>query len=975
MVRIRRSLVLSARRFSMQKGQTAYSPFVWRHIGPQEDDQAEMLSAIGCSSMEQLLEETIPDSIRQKPQDTLKTVPAGATEEEALEEFRQMMGKNKVHRSHIGMGFHNTHTPPVILRNLLENPSWYTPYTPYQAEIAQGRLEMLLNFQTMVAGITGMDICNSSLLDEALAGAEAVNMAFQMQNKKRRTVLLSSNLHPQTIAVIKTRLGGQRADIVVMDEDKFDFSSGDVFAIVLQCPGVNGEVDIEACRKLAKQAQENDALTIAGTDILMCTMTTPPGEWGADITYGHAQRFGVPLGYGGPHAGFIACRDEYKRKMPGRIIGVSKDAQGQPALRMAMQTREQHIRRDKATSNVCTAQALLANVAAAYGVWHGPQGLAAIAERTNGLAKALAGGLQAMGLQVANSGGFFDTVHVKTDAADSIYNAALDRGITLRKVDGGLTITLDETTTAANVDELLSLFGGSASAGGFKGGEIPKRQSEFMTHPIFNSVKSETDMMRYLYKLEKKDLGLNTAMIPLGSCTMKLNSAAEMIPVTWPNVGGIHPFAPREQVDGYYEMMDQLGKWLSDMTGFAGISFQSNSGSQGEYSGLMTIQQYHEAQGDHHRKVCLIPTSAHGTNPASAIFAGLKVVTVKCAKDGGIDVADFKAKAEKYKANLASCMVTYPSTHGTFEETIQEICDICHENGGLVYMDGANLQAQVGFCSPGAIGADVCHLNLHKTFCIPHGGGGPGMGPIGVVEKLLPHLPSHPVVPCGQSGGVASDPYGTCAAAPFGSPSILPISWMYIRMMGREGIQRATATSILSANYMAELLKDKFPVLYRGSKGRCAHEFILDVRELKRQTGCSETDVAKRLMDFGFHAPTMSWPVAGTLMVEPTESESKYELDRFVEAMTKIRDEITDVESGNITTEDSPLRHAPHTVEVACAPSWTRAYTRDQAVFPVKSLRANKYWPTVSRIDDVFGDKNLVCSCPPLSAYEDDDED
>jgi len=747
-----------------------------------------------------------------------------------------------------------------------------------------------------------------------------------------------------------------------------------VFAIVIQCPGTNGEVDIEALTQLAAKAKELDIMVIVGTDLLACTLLPPPGEWGADMVYGVSQRLGVPLGFGGPHAGFLATRDEFKRKLPGRIIGVSKDAEGKQALRMSLQTREQHIRRDKATSNVCTAQALLANVSAAYGIWHGPDGLKKIAERTHGLTRRLAGGCESMGMEVVNAQCFFDTVHVKTPLTEKICAAAERQGINLRLIDeSSMTISLDETTTAQHVDELLTIFSAVGGVsfdreGHFSGPRIPSRKSEYMTHPIFNTVKSETDMMRYLYKLERKDLALNTAMIPLGSCTMKLNAAAEMIPVTWDNVGGLHPFAPPEQTMGYQDLLADMNTWLADMTGFAGISFQSNSGAQGEYSGLMCIRKYHEVRGDgDRRKVCLIPTSAHGTNPASAVFAGLKVVTVKCAADGGIDVADFRKKAEKYTNHLSACMVTYPSTHGCFEETIQEVCDICHEHGGLVYMDGANFQAQVGFCSPGSIGADVCHLNLHKTFSIPHGGGGPGLGPIGVVEKLLPYLPSHPLI---KTGG--EQPYGTITSAPYSSGSILPISWMYIRMMGREGIKAATACSILNANYMAKKLGEHYKVLYTGRNGRVAHEFILDLRDLKKATGVTESDVAKRLMDFGFHAPTMSWPVPGTLMVEPTESESLFEMNRFIEAMVTIRKEIEDVENGKLSAAESPLRHAPHAAHVVTKTAWERLYTREQAIYPVPSLRENKFWPTVSRIDDVYGDKNLICSCPPLTDYEEE---
>jgi len=936
-----------------------------------------MLATVGFKTLDSLIEATVPKQIRRKPLE-MKNLASPMSESEALESFKNMMDKNKINRTHIGAGYHNTIVPKVILRNILENPAYYTPYTPYQAEISQGRLEMLLNFQTMICDLTGMTIANASLLDEATAAAEAMAMLKASQRKKN-VFLISSDCHPQTIAVCRTRSEGLGVVIRVVHHTQFDLSNDDVFAALVQYPATNGQVDVFA--PLAKEIRAAGASLVVAADIMSLAVLTPPGEWGADVVVGSAQRFGVPMGFGGPHAAFFATTEANMRKLPGRVIGVSRDSRGKRALRMAMQSREQHIRREKASSNICTAQALLANTAAAYAVYHGPEGITRIAKRIQACARTFAAGLAHIGLQVKTNA-FFDTVHVDLapNSNASAYCAAAEaKGINLRFMDkNSLCVAFDETNTHTHVDELLAIF---ASVKGFTG-KVPsavnllatlgesgiaalERKSKFLTHPVFNSYHSETDMLRYLYSLQSKDLSLATAMIPLGSCTMKLNATSEMIPVTWPTVGGIHPFAPKNQVTGYYEMLSNLQAWLAEVTGFHSVSLQPNSGAQGEYAGLLAIIAYHKHRGDS-RDVCLIPTSAHGTNPASAVIAGLRVVTVKCNDHGEIDMVDLKAKAELHKDKLSALMVTYPSTHGVFEDAIKDAIKVVHDNGGLVYMDGANLNAQLGLCSPGGMGADVCHLNLHKTFCIPHGGGGPGMGPIGVVERLSPFLPSHPIVDCGLS----KHAIGAVSAAPFSSASILPISYMYITMMGGAGLTQATKMAILNANYMMFRLKNHYDILYTGANGTCAHEFILDIRPIKLASGITEEDIAKRLMDFNFHAPTMSFPVAGTLMVEPTESEPLAELDRLCDALISIRKEIQDVQDGKLDKENNPLKNAPHTMDVVIDSKWNRPYSVEQAAFPAAYLKKNKFWPTVGRIDGVFGDRNVICSCPPIEAYE-----
>jgi glycine dehydrogenase len=855
----------------------------------------------------------------------------------------------------------------------MESPQWYTPYTPYQPEIAQGRLESLLNYQTMVSELTALPMSNASLLDEATAGAEAMGMCFSFhkQAAKRNKFFVSDTLHPQTIALIQTRATAFNIDVVLGKWQNADFSNADFCGAIVQNPATDGTVT--DFTDFIDSAHEHQTRVVVGTDLLACTMLKSPGDMGADIAYGSAQRFGVPLGYGGPHAAFLSTKDEFKRLLPGRIIGVSKDTNGDRALRMALQVREQHIRRDKATSNICTAQALLANMAAMFAIYHGPHGLAEIAARTNLMAKTLVCGLAKIGWGIPNSD-FFDTVkvHVK-DQADSIMAHAVEKGINLRKLDDEhLCIALDETTSAADLENLFEIFGKgtSFSAEQLQANIEPglstnlSRTSPYLQQEVFNKYHTETEMLRYIKRLESMDWGLAQCMIPLGSCTMKLNATAEMIPVTWPEFGEMHPFQPIDQAQGYKELIESLAEWLQEITGFHTVSLQPNSGSNGEYAGLMAIREFHRSRGDEKRNVCIIPVSAHGTNPASAVMAGMKVVPVLCDEDGNIDVEDVRAKATRYSDTLAAAMITYPSTHGVFEDSFPELCEIIHSNGGRVYMDGANMNAQVGLVRPGTIGADVCHLNLHKTFCIPHGGGGPGVGPIGLSEELAPFAPSHPLIKCGgeQSAGVF-------AAAPYGSASILPISWMYIGMMGPHGSRQATEVAILNANYMAEKLKKDYKILYRGKEGRCAHEFIMDIRPLKAQTGISETDIAKRLIDYGFHAPTMSWPVSGTLMVEPTESESKAELDRFVETLLSIREEIREIENGTVDPNNNPLKNSPHTVGSLLNDNWDRKYTRQKAAYPIPSLKGNKMWPTVGRLDDVHGDRNLVCTCEPMEAY------
>ena len=939
------------------------SRFVGRHIGPNDDEIRAMLASLGFENLDDFIAATVPKNIRlTNPLD----LPAGKSEQEALAELRAIAQRNKVLRNFIGAGYSDCVVPPVIQRNVFENPGWYTAYTPYQAEIAQGRLEALLNFQTMITDLTKLDIANASLLDEATAAAEAMHLC-QAIVSDRKTFLVAANCHPQTIEVVQTRAHPLGIRVEVNDPDEFVFTD-QVFGVLLQYPASDGAiVDWEP---VIKEAHEAGALAIVAADPLALTLIRPPGEMGADVAVGSTQRFGVPLGAGGPHAAYIATRDAYKRHLPGRLVGVSHDAAGRPAYRLSLQTREQHIRRDKATSNICTAQVLLAVMASMYAVYHGPKGLRGIARRIHDLTCRLADGLDQLGYPLAHQD-FFDTVRVDLGKRSSteFQRRAVQRGCNLR-ILGPYTIgiSLDETTTAADVEVLLSIFSenrivlpGAAPAG--RKSRIENRRSDYLTHPVFNTYDSETEMLRYLRQLEARDLSLCHSMIPLGSCTMKLNATAEMFPVTWPEFSRIHPFAPNEQLEGYRELCRQLETWLAEITGFAAVSLQPNAGSQGEYAGLLAIREYHASRGESERNVCLIPTSAHGTNPASAVMAGFRVVPVRCLEDGDIDLDDLRAKAEKHKAELAALMVTYPSTHGVFETTIREICDVVHEHGGEVYMDGANMNAQVGLCRPGEIGADVCHLNLHKTFCIPHGGGGPGVGPIGVAKHLVRFLPGLPSLDLQRSG---SRPV---SAAPWGSASILTISWMYIRMMGAAGLTKATKIAILNANYIAKRLDSSFPVLFKGKDGLVAHECILDLRPCK-VAGVEVEDVAKRLIDYGFHAPTVSWPVPGTVMIEPTESEPKHELDRFCEAMIAIRKEIDEIASGRADRKDNLLKNAPHTAEQVVASEWSHPYSRERAAFPASWTRRQKFWPAVSRIDSVYGDRNLFCSCPPPEAFE-----
>ncbi|GGO68224.1 aminomethyl-transferring glycine dehydrogenase [Bowmanella pacifica] len=946
--------------------------FVRRHIGPGQEETAAILDVVGATSLEDLIEQTVPAAIRlPKP----LNLGESQTEADALAALKAVASKNKIFRSHIGMGYHDTLTPNVILRNVLENPGWYTAYTPYQPEIAQGRLQALLNFQQMTLDLTGLQLASASLLDEGTAAAEAMALAKRVsKNKKANLFFIADDVHPQTIDVVKTRAEMFGFDIIVAPAA--DAPNHDVFGALLQYPGTSGAIsDLES---LIATLQANKAVVSVAADIMSLVLLKSPGEMGADAVLGSAQRFGVPMGYGGPHAAFFATRDEHKRSLPGRIIGVSQDTRGKPALRMALQTREQHIRRDKANSNICTAQVLLANMASFYAVYHGPKGLKTIASRIHRFADILAAGLQAKGLELVNDT-WFDTITVKVSNKDEIVARALAAERNLRTdLDGALGVSLDETTKREDIASLFGVFLGAghgldigvldAQITAAGSNSIPAnllRTSDILTHEVFNKYHSETEMLRYIKSLEDKDLALNHSMISLGSCTMKLNATAEMIPVTWPEFGKLHPFAPLDQAQGYQEMFKELGDALVEITGYDNISMQPNSGAQGEYAGLIAIRRYHESRGDGHRNICLIPSSAHGTNPASAQMIGYKIVVVDCDKSGNVDLADLRAKAEESADNLACIMVTYPSTHGVYEETIREICDIVHQHGGQVYLDGANMNAQVGLTSPGFIGSDVSHLNLHKTFCIPHGGGGPGMGPIGVKSHLAPFLPSHPIVEI--SGTQPTN--GAVSAAPWGSASILPISYMYIKLMGGEGLAKATSMAILNANYVAKRLSGHYPVLYKGRNDRVAHECIIDMRPLKEASGVTEMDVAKRLNDYGFHAPTMSFPVAGTLMIEPTESEAKAELDRFCDAMISIREEIAKVESGEWNDTDNPLHNAPHTLADICDDEWNRAYSRTEAAYPVDAVRRNKFWPSVNRIDDVFGDRNLVCSCPATDTY------
>jgi glycine dehydrogenase len=965
--------------------------FARRHIGPSESEQAEMLATLGVTSLDALADQTVPTAIRlarplriTRHASDASAPEAPRGESELLAELRAIASENKVARSYLGTGYYDCIVPPVIQRNVLENPGWYTQYTPYQAEISQGRLEALLNFQTMVSDLTGLPLAGASLLDEGTAAAEAMAMCFSVaggHGQPRDTFFVSSNCHPQTLAVVETRaeaLGVKVATGDASELDKILSHEPHLCGVLLQYPATDGRVS--DLRALCERIHTAGALAVVATDLLALALLTPPGEFGADIAVGNSQRFGVPMGFGGPHAAFIATKTEHARRMPGRIIGVSRDAHGAVAYRMAIQTREQHIRREKATSNICTAQALLAIMAGMYAVYHGPEGIERIARRVHAYAKVFAEGVRRLGHAVVHAS-FFDTVRVTPSAgtAKQILDEAAKRAINLRDFgDGTLGVAFDETTSRADVHALFEVFHARAahSPAAFTADALLAevsldfapaltRTSKYLTHAVFQHYHSETLMLRYIHKLMGRDLSLTHSMIPLGSCTMKLNATSEMLPVTWAEFGRMHPFAPSEQAKGYHRVFADLERWLTEITGFAAVSLQPNAGSQGEFAGLMAIRAYHQSRGDHHRDVCLIPDSAHGTNPASAAVAGMKVVAVKCDAKGNIDLGDLEKRAAENAQSLAALMVTYPSTHGVFEEGIRELCEIVHRHGGQVYMDGANLNAQVGLCRPGDIGADVCHMNLHKSFCIPHGGGGPGMGPIAVAKHLAPFLPGNPVVEPATRGERS---FGAISAAPYGSPSILTISWVYIALMGADGLKRATEVAILNANYMAKRLEAHYPVLFTGREGRVAHEFIIDLRPFEKSAGIKAEDVAKRLMDYGFHAPTMSFPVPGTLMIEPTESESKTELDRLCDALISIREEIRAIEEGRMHRTDNPLRNAPHTAH-ALAGEWTHPYTREQAAWPAAWLKDSKFWPVVGRIDNPWGDRNLVCTCPPMSEY------
>src|SRR5438874_1822133 len=962
--------------------------FARRHIGPNQEETDAMLGSVGLENLNALIEAAIPKNIRLNRQLDL---PEAKSESEALTELRAIAKKNRVTRSFIGAGYYDCITPPVIQRNILENPGWYTAYTPYQAEIAQGRLEALLNFQQMIIDLTALDIANASMLDEATAAAEAMALCHAVVPNRKR-FFVADNCHPQTIAVVQTRAKPLGIEIKIGDYSRFKFDST-VFGALVQYPATDGAIYDYA--EFVRQAHDAGALVVVTADILALTLLKPPGEFGADVAVGNTQRFGVPLGFGGPHAAYFATRDDFKRHMPGRLVGVSHDAEGRPAYRLALQTREQHIRRDKATSNICTAEVLLAVIASMYAVYHGPKGLRAIAERVHRLTSQLADGLRALGCTIIHEN-FFDTVRVEVESSEVILEHAAKAGCNLRALGPhAVGISFDETTTTRDIELLMSVFRGTTvrDLADDDLGEAPlripqsaSRNSQFLTHPIFNTHDTETEMLRYLKKLESRDLSLTTSMIPLGACTMKLNASAEMFPISWPEISKVHPFAPSDQTTGYTEICKQLEEWLAEISGFAAVSLQPNAGSQGEFAGLLAIREYHASRDEAHRNICLIPTSAHGTNPASAVMAGFKVLSVACLKDGDIDLADLRAKADEHARDLAGLMVTYPSTHGVFETTIREICEVVHAHGGQVYMDGANMNAQVGLCRPGDYGADVCHLNLHKTFCIPHGGGGPGVGPIGVAKHLAPFLPRQFVLdpetgrivfgegergkqpPIGNIGSGYQHGGGKdsiVSAAPYGSASILTISWMYIRMMGPAGLTEATKIAILSANYIAKRLDPYFPVLFKGKHGLVAHECILDFRQWK-DAGIEVEDVAKRLMDYGFHAPTISWPVAGTMMVEPTESEPKHELDRFCDALISIHAEIEAIVNGKTDRKNNVLKNAPHTARQIASDKWDRPYSREQAAFPAPWTRDHKFWPAVARIDNVYGDRNLFCSCPPL---------
>jgi glycine dehydrogenase len=938
----------------------AHDEFHARHIGPNAEEKLEMLRTIGLSSLEDMTDAIVPASIKLK---SGLTLPAALSEEQALEKIRAIAQQNQIIKSFIGQGYYGTHTPKVILRNILENPAWYTAYTPYQAEISQGRMEALINFQTMVCDLTGMEISNASLLDEATAAAEAMTLAKRSAKSKSTLFLVDENCHPQTLAVVQTRAEALGLEVRVGHVSSL-LATTDCFAALVQCPASTGP--LQHWQDAASQAHAKGALLCVATDLLALTLLKPPGEWGADIVVGNTQRFGVPFGFGGPHAAFLACKEGFKRSMPGRLVGVSVDAQGKPAYRLTLQTREQHIRREKATSNICTAQVLLAVMASMYAVYHGPQGLKRIAQRVQRLTGILAAGLQTAGLKINST--YFDTLTVSGVVAAEVHERARNQQINLRVIaEDCVGISLDETTTRADVESLWQVLGVQAQVA-LLDAKIPdnpgipeslRRSSDYLTHPVFNTHHSETEMLRYLRQLSDKDLALDRTMIPLGSCTMKLNATAEMIPVTWPEFAQIHPLAPAQQTLGYQTLIDELEQMLCECTGYDAVSLQPNSGAQGEYAGLLAIRAYHRARGEGHRKVCLIPESAHGTNPASAQLCGMEVVVVACDQDGNVDLIDLRAKAEKYSDQLAALMVTYPSTHGVFEEAIVEICNIIHQHGGQVYTDGANMNALVGLAKPGWYGSDVSHLNLHKTFCIPHGGGGPGVGPVAVKAHLASYLPGSQAV-------------GAVSAAPFGSASILPISWMYVTLMGAAGLRKATQVALLNANYVAKRLQAHYPILYAGRNGLVAHECILDLRPIKDSCGISAEDVAKRLMDYGFHAPTLSFPVAGTLMVEPTESESKHELDRFIEAMIAIRAEIRAVETGQVDKDDNPLKNAPHTAAMVMAEQWAHDYSREAAAFPLATLRQHKYWPPVARVDNAYGDRNIMCSCLPIETYADE---
>ncbi|MFG0609181.1 aminomethyl-transferring glycine dehydrogenase [Delftia sp. WSY_14] len=944
--------------------------FVARHIGIAPEDEAHMLSAIGAASRDALIDAIVPPSIRRHQPMAL---PPAATEAQALAELKALAGRNQLLKSFIGQGYYGTHTPGVILRNILENPAWYTAYTPYQAEISQGRMEALVNFQTMVCDLTAMPIANASMLDEATAAAEAMTLAKRSVKSKSNRFVVAGDAHPQTIEVIQTRAAPLGIEVLLANslEEWNQLMEGDYFAVLAQYPATSGRID--DLRADVDKAHGKQAAFIVATDLLALTLITPPGEWGADIVVGTTQRFGMPMGAGGPHAAFMACRDEFKRSLPGRLVGVSVDVHGKPAYRLALQTREQHIRREKATSNICTAQVLPAVVASMYAVYHGPEGLERIARRVASYTAIMARGLAELGAPLREVPSF-DTLSLHTGAAtQAIVERAVSLGANLRVYfKEYLCISLDETTTRADVELLWKIFARDGQAlpsfTAFEKGAEPlipdglRRSSAFLTHPVFNTHRSETAMLRYIRQLSDKDLALDRSMIPLGSCTMKLNATSEMIPITWPEFAQVHPFAPADQQQGYAELDKQLRDWLCQATGYAGISLQPNAGSQGEYAGLLAIKGWHASRGQSHRNVCLIPSSAHGTNPASAQMVGMQVVVTACDANGNVDMADLAAKCEQHSANLACIMITYPSTHGVFETQVKELCKLVHDHGGRVYVDGANMNALVGLAAPGSFGGDVSHLNLHKTFCIPHGGGGPGVGPVCVVEDLVPFLPGHATT--GLAGGT-----GAISAAPLGNAAVLPISWMYIRMMGAQGLTLATETAILSANYISARLRDHYPTLYAGEHGHVAHECILDLRQFKESTGVMAEDVAKRLIDYGFHAPTLSFPVPNTLMVEPTESESLYELDRFVDAMIAIREEIRAIEQGRLPQDDNPLKNAPHTAETLLASEWTHPYSREAAAYPVAALRQSKYWCPVGRVDNVYGDRNLYCSCIPVDAY------